>query len=242
MQILRKASEVTPDDLAGLYAHPVPDEPRRAWVRANMIASVDGGAGLEGRSGELGGDGDRQIFALLRSLADVVVVGAHTATTEGYGQPDGPVLALVSRSLNIPDDYTPAADAGTVVFTCTGAPADRRAALSAAGATLVDCGTDTVDPAALVVACVARGWRRVLLEGGPRLLGSFVDAGALDELCLTTAPVLLGGDAVRPVVGAREAMRSMSRAHLLADEEGYTYARWVRSPDDSHHDSPDTSG
>ncbi|MFT4199529.1 pyrimidine reductase family protein [Gordonia sp. (in: high G+C Gram-positive bacteria)] len=225
MQILRKASDVTPDDLAGLYAYPDGPDP---WVRANMIASVDGAAGLEGRSGDLARDGDKQIFDTLRSLADVVVVGTHTALTEGYGQPDGPALALVSRSLAIPADYRPLGDAHTLVLTCSTAPTPARRSLADAGATLVDCGTDTVDPTAIVAECARRGWRRILLEGGPRLLGSFVAADALDELCLTTSPLLLGGTAARPVHLDVEAPRPMRCTQVLTDDDGYLYARWVR--------------
>lgn len=49
-----------------------------------MIASVDGAASLQGRSGALGGPADKSLFALLRALADVIVVGTATTRTEGY--------------------------------------------------------------------------------------------------------------------------------------------------------------
>src|SRR5262245_27608770 len=61
--------------LARLYGYPaIPAG--GAWVRANMIPSVDGAADLAGRSGGLGGPADRQLFQVLRALADVVLVGA----------------------------------------------------------------------------------------------------------------------------------------------------------------------
>src|SRR2546429_257573 len=50
-----------------------------------MVASLDGAATVRGRTGGLSGGADRQVFALLRALADVIVVGAGTARTEGYG-------------------------------------------------------------------------------------------------------------------------------------------------------------
>ncbi|HNP58124.1 MAG TPA: dihydrofolate reductase family protein [Gordonia sp. (in: high G+C Gram-positive bacteria)] len=233
MWLTDKASEVTSERLTSLYAYP----PGGAYVRANMVASIDGAAGLEGRSGGLGGPGDRKIFSLLRACADVVVVGASTAVTEGYHQPDGPALALVSRSLSIPDDYGPLSHPQTVVLTCASAPEQRRADLGRVGATLLDCGTDTVDPAAAIAACVERGWTRILLEGGPRLLGSFVAADALDELCLTTSPVIVGGSAPRPVVVDAEKVHPMTRAHLLSDDDGYLYARWIRGTDQAPGDA-----
>nr|WP_249361807.1 dihydrofolate reductase family protein [Gordonia araii] len=218
-----------------MYAYPG----TAPYVRANMIASIDGAAGLQGRSGDLAADGDKTIFGVLRSLADVVVVGAHTAVTEGYRQPDGPALMIASRSLDLPDGYPPLADPRTIVLTCTAAPADRRAALTAAGATVVDCGADAVEPERVVAECAVRGWPRILLEGGPRLLGSFLAADALDELCLSTSPVILGGSAARPVDLDEERAHAFRCELLLTDDDGYLYARWTRSLDrtrDAHDD------
>ena len=128
---LQKATQVTSDDelgqLAELYRYP----PRPSsgpgaaapFVRANMVASIDGAVTYDGKSGGLGGPGDRAVFRVLRGLADVILVGAGTATTEGYGRPQAdealaahreslgqapaPALALVSRSLSIPPDFEP---------------------------------------------------------------------------------------------------------------------------------------
>src|ERR1700683_4935867 len=67
-------------DLGAVYAYP-----EGTWVRANMIASVDGAVSVDGRSGGLSGAADRLVFKVLRSLADVIVVGAGTARAEHYG-------------------------------------------------------------------------------------------------------------------------------------------------------------
>ncbi len=59
----------------------------RPGLRLNMIASVDGATTVAGLSGGLGGAGDKALFRALRSLADVVLVGAGTVRAEGYGPP-----------------------------------------------------------------------------------------------------------------------------------------------------------
>src|SRR5712692_8334157 len=96
--------------LAASYAYP-----DRLWVRANMIASVDGAVSLDGRSGGLSGPADRLLFTVLRSLADVILVGAGTARAERYGKarparlwpqlrrgrPPAPPVAVVTRSLDL---------------------------------------------------------------------------------------------------------------------------------------------
>jgi riboflavin biosynthesis pyrimidine reductase len=82
-----------------------------------MIVSVDGAASLQGRSGALGGPADKALFATLRSLADVLLVGAGTMRAEGYGParlsddararrrdwglPPVPPIAVITRSCRL---------------------------------------------------------------------------------------------------------------------------------------------
>ncbi len=75
-------------DAAGLYAADHrPPGPDRPWVAVNMVASVDGAVTVEGRSGGLSSPGDKAIFFALRSVADVILVGAGTVRAENYGPP-----------------------------------------------------------------------------------------------------------------------------------------------------------
>ncbi|MGC4932756.1 dihydrofolate reductase family protein [Gordonia sp. DT30] len=247
-----KATQVTSADpgdagdlleIAGLYRYP--DALEKPFVRANMIASIDGATAVKGTSGGLGGSGDRAIFRVLRGLADVVVVGARTAIAEGYHQPGpdavfadarrragrsaAPMLALISNSLSIDTDYSPLADPATVVFTCTNAPAAARRALTEHGATLLDCGTGQVRFDSVLAHLARLGRTRVLCEGGPSLLRTVVAEGLLDELCLTTSPTLAAGDATRILAGpALSELARMRAAHILSDDEGFVFTRWAR--------------
>lgn len=219
--IYPRQAELATADLAGLYTYP--DTAGQVWVRANMIASVDGAASLDGRSGGLSGTADRLVFSLLRALADVILVGAGTARSEGYGpaRPAGaapwwqelragrtavPPIAVVTRllTLDLSAPLVTAAppDARTIVITTSAAPADRRTAATAAGADVVVAGDDGVDMRAAVGALAALGHWRLLTEGGPRLLGELAASGLLDELCLTVSPVLAGGTGRRIVDAA----------------------------------------
>ena len=76
------ASDLTDDALSSLYARADRSEP---WLRVNFVSSVDGAATVDGVSGGLGGDADHRVFALLRELCDVVIVGAGTVRAESYG-------------------------------------------------------------------------------------------------------------------------------------------------------------
>src|SRR5215470_18344899 len=83
-QVYPGGSALTDAALAGLYAYPDPGAPPRCWVRANMVASLDGAAAVDGRARGLSGEADEQVFAMLRALADVILVGAGTARAEHY--------------------------------------------------------------------------------------------------------------------------------------------------------------
>lgn len=231
------------EDLAVLYDHPAA-APGSCYVRANMVCSLDGAISVDGRSGGLGSSGDKAVFTALRGVADVVLVAAGTVAAEDYGaaepNPDfverraergqaaAPVLAVVTGRLSLDPGSAVARAPGTIVLTCETAPEDRRRALEAAGAEVVDCGRDSVDLAAGVKVLAEKGLSRVLCEGGPSLLGSVVAAGLLDELCLTTSPTLVAGDGGRILHTASETDVPMVPVHVRADDEGFLYTRWRR--------------
>jgi riboflavin biosynthesis pyrimidine reductase len=81
----------------------------------------------------------------------------------------------------------------------------------------------------LLAALAARGMRRILTEGGPMLLGAFIERGLLDELCLTIAPYLVGGLARRVATGPGQLLTRMRCAHILTDDAGYLYTRYVKA-------------
>ena len=225
-------------DLHEVYAHPG----NRPWVRANMVASLDGSAVKAGRSGGLGGPADKQVFGVLRSLCDAVLVGAGTARTEGYkaprakeadaerrraaGQRPAPVLVLVSRGLGLdPDSGLFAGTERTVVVTSGSSDRSARDRLAEV-ADLVVAGDERVDVAAALDELAGRGLTRVLCEGGPTLLGDVAAAGRLDELCLTVSPQLVGGDGPR-VAHGRDLEVDLRPASLL-EADGVLLTRYVR--------------
>ena len=68
----------------------------------------------------------------------------------------------------------------------------------------------------------------MLTEGGPHSSSLLIENNLLDELCLTVAPILVGGVARRIATGPVEVHTRMRRTHLLTDDEGYLYTRYVR--------------
>jgi riboflavin biosynthesis pyrimidine reductase len=221
-------------DAADVYTTPAEARSRPApWVLANMVSSADGSAAVQGRSGPLGGEPDARVFRVLRRSADVVLAGAGTVRTEGYRpiRGDSPTpIAVVSASLDLDLGSTlfTEALARTIVVTCATSDAGRRAAAEEV-ADVVVAGEERVDAAATIAALAERGHRRVLCEGGPSLLAQLVAADMLDELCLTIAPTLAGGDGPRILTGATWAKPLPRRLATLLEEDGVLFARYLRA-------------
>ncbi|MBF6217618.1 pyrimidine reductase family protein [Nocardia abscessus] len=240
---------LSPDHLAQLYAFPTDrDAP---WVRANFVSSIDGAATSGNLTEGLGTPADRTVFMLLRELAEVIVVGAGTARAENYGgartdparrrahhergiggHPDGapPPIAVVTASAAIEPGARLLTDTQVppLIITTATAPADRKQRLADAGAEVIEAGDIVVTPSGLLRVLAERGLLRVLTEGGPHLFGELLEADVVDELCLTTAPLLVGGAARRISLSAHEFRLRMTRAHVLLDDDGTMLTRWAR--------------
>lgn len=225
------------DDLLDLY-----DPGEDPCLRAGFVVTTDGGIAFDGSSRVLQTPSDEAAFHALRAVTDAVVVGAGTARAEGYGpvrpRPGGqawrrqhgrsaaPPLVLVSRSLELePADRCFGGSARAVVVTCDAAPPDARRAVAEV-ADVVVAGDDDVDLPAAIAALHDRGLVRLLCEGGPHLLTSLLEAGLVDELCLTLAPLLVGTAPSLLTQALPEPVRLELR-HLVDGGDGALLARYA---------------
>jgi riboflavin biosynthesis pyrimidine reductase len=184
----------------------------------------------------------------MRQQADVILVGAGTVRIENYsgaqfspgqrqarqrrGQAEVPPIAVVTNRGEFDHDaklFT-RTEVPPLILTSSTAAADTRNRLGSLAEVIAASGArpDWVDCATVLKILADRELFRVLTEGGPMLLGSLIEAGLLDELCLTIAPLLVGGSALRVATGIGRAHSQMRRSHLLTDEAGYLYTRYVR--------------
>ena len=231
--------DLTDADLARLYGYP--DGP---VLRANMVQSADGAATADGTSAGLSSPADRHVFALNRTLADVILVGAGTARAEGYkpartrelwrhlrdGRSPTPPIAVVSGRLDLDPASPLIADspphARTIVITAATADPALRAAV-ARHADVVIAGDRTVDLKSAVQALHDRGLAHILAEGGPHLLAQLTAAGLLDELCLTTGPLLAGPGAPRILTGATATAPVPLRLAHVVEADGFLLTRYL---------------
>jgi riboflavin biosynthesis pyrimidine reductase len=229
-----------PAEVDSLDEYAVPDTARH--LRVNMVSGVDGAAAVDGRVGVLSGTADQVLLHELRTLCDVLLVGAGTIRAEGYGpirlneeqqrrrvdagMAPVPRLAVLSRSLDL-DLAAPVfanATARPVLLTTPGAPAHRRAEASQV-ADLVD--TDGLADAMDRLAGL--GLPRILSEGGPHVLSQLYAADLLDELCLAIAPVVTGGKDLRITAGPPMVPPRMQQLAAVSEKDGFLFLRYTRA-------------
>ncbi len=213
----------------------------RPFVATNFAVTVDGRATIGGKSGAIGSDTDTEMLVGLRTHFDAVMIGAGTMRAERYGGmaprqegrerrerrglPPDPLMVLVSGRLDLPWDAPLFAEGGGVlIFTASETePPETEADVE------VVRHEDSVDlVAALRHLRHESGIRALLCEGGPRLHGQLWAAELVDELFLTTAPKLTGGDTPRILEGTEVPLAEELDLAWLLENEGELFARYRR--------------
>lgn len=220
------------------------EEPRegRPFVAANFAVTLDGRATIGGTSGAIGSDTDTAMLVGLRGRFDAVMIGAGTMRAERYGDmvpreevrdareaiglPPVPLMILVSGRLDLPWDAPLFADGGGRVLIFTSSETEPPETTADVRVVRHE---DSVDlGAALHQLRDEYDVRALLCEGGPRLHGQLWAAGLVDELFLTMAPRLTGGDGPRIVEG--QALPKIAELELawLLEESGELFSRYRR--------------
>jgi riboflavin biosynthesis pyrimidine reductase len=209
-----------------------------------MVTTLDGATvGPDGLSRSISSVSDRTVFNAVRRTSDVVLIGAGTFRAERYrpmlarpddaearaaaGQAPAPVVTIVSGSLDLPWDepiFTESAVRPIVVTTESAVPdrlaeARRHADVMA----LPDAHVDLNDMAERLAD---RGLRRVVCEGGARLLATISRVGLLDEVDLTVSPLMSGGGQVSTGT-ASSVPQHFSLTQVIAADDGFLFNRYV---------------
>ncbi len=196
-----------------------------------MVTSIDGSTVVDGRSTGLSSDNDIAVLHGLRSIADVIIVGAGTVRGEGYGPPKtaGQRVGVVTASGTIDLD-TPLFTSGAG-FVITTADAELGSASGPDGQVdVIRAGVDSVDLADAIsrLGDVHPHPRFVQVEGGAHLNGSILDADLFDEINITTSPLCVGGDGPRLTSGADDVEQRFELTQMVIDDESFVFSRWRR--------------
>jgi 2,5-diamino-6-(ribosylamino)-4(3H)-pyrimidinone 5'-phosphate reductase len=195
----------------------------RPYLILNMVSTLDGRASIGGRSGPIGNRADRELFHALRASVDAVMAGAGTVRVERYGRiipnattrerrverglTEEPLACIVSARLSLPDDLPLLNEPAARVAIVT--PSAASLTGTSAQIEYVRAGSDGRLDLQLAMRELRErfGVRTLLCEGGPHLNAELLQAGLVDELFLSLAPKLTGGEdvtgeALRIIAGA----------------------------------------
>ncbi len=186
----------------------------RPWVMLNMVESVDGATAVGGGATGLNDADDRALFLALRSVADVVMMGAQTVRSEKLGPvrmteemmshrdaagfEGEPTMVILTRSLAIEADHRVFSDPERRPTILTGVDADlAKVEQLSQVADVVQA--ESLDGHGIVGAL---DWASVILcEGGPTLNSHLVASGVVDEIDLTLSPMVAMGESKRIASG-----------------------------------------
>jgi riboflavin-specific deaminase-like protein len=232
------AQTTVAEQLAGLDLRPLA-LPERPYLILNFATTLDGRAAIDGRSGPIGSATDTEMLQRLRTRVDAVMIGAGTMRVERYGRlvsdshfrayreriglAHDPLGVIVSNRLEIPWEAGLFTDGGgrVVIFTAS----EQKPPETATPVTIVRHPDGVELDRALEWLRNERGIRSVLCEGGPTLHGRLCEGGLADELFLTIAPKIAGGEGPRILEGALPDVEQVELAWLL-ESAGELFARY----------------
>jgi len=216
----------------------VPRPSRRPRVVANFAVTFDGK--ITTRSNQATGftsDADKQRFQEIRAMGDAVVVGRGTLEADNMGmgisrddlrrqrtargQEEFPVRVVVSQKGTFDPDAKFFRAEGGPRLLFSGAPISAEL-----GQRLADVAEVVVHEGGVEIPRMLRtlrehhGVKTLVCEGGPTLFRSFLEADALDELYVTLAPRIFGGQGAPTLTGLPGSFLHRRRtARLLSCEE-----------------------
>jgi diaminohydroxyphosphoribosylaminopyrimidine deaminase/5-amino-6-(5-phosphoribosylamino)uracil reductase len=190
--------------------------------------SIDGRiATVTGHSKYINGPAGLDHLHRLRALVDAVLVGIGTAVADDplltvrrcVGP--SPARIVLDPKGRIPPNSKVLADDGLrrIVITAQGV---RPQLPDGVEIVEVPAPGGEVAPSSILAAVQARGFNRILIEGGAHTVSRFIAAGCLDRLHVVVAPIIIGagpsGVTLKPIDRADQALKAPMRAHLLGAE------------------------
>lgn len=220
----------------------------RPYTVVNFVSSVDGRATVNGGSSGLSDAGDREIFHALRGCADAVLAGTGTLAAERYGalvrRPEvaaqrerlglepQPLAVTVTRTSALPDIPLLRDPGSRVLVYSTATDPELDSSAARADVRVIHRDRDALTMRALLADLrAAHGVRLLLCEGGPTVFGELVAEHVADELFLTVAPKLAGGEGL-----AVTRCLELPEPHALTlewalEQDGSLYLRYALNPE-----------
>lgn len=196
------------------------------FVIGQLGQSLDGRvATATGKSRYINGPEAIRHLHRLRALVDAVVVGVGTVIADdpqlSVREVEGPCPArvVIDPNFRLPDCARMLGDGASPIYAVQG---DERARGPGVEAIVVERSEEGIAPGAIIAALAARGFRRILIEGGAKTVSAFLAAGALHRLHLSIAPIVIGsgpmGVNLPPIDELDAALRPATVTHQLGED------------------------
>ena len=209
-----------------LYAPVAEGRGEPAFVIGQLGQSLDGRvATATGKSRYINGPEAIRHLHRLRALVDAVVVGVGTVIADdpqlSVREVEGPcpVRVVIDPNFRMPDRARMLGDGAAPIYAVQ---AEDRARPKGIEPVLVERTEDGIAPGAIVAALAARGFRRILIEGGAKTVSAFLAARALHRLHLSIAPMVIGsgpmGVNLPPIDELDAALRPTTLIHQLGED------------------------
>lgn len=200
-------------------------DPARPFVIGQLGQTLDGRIATHtGASKYINGAGALDHLHRLRAAVDGVIVGISTvladdpALTVRRAPGRNPARIIIDPNARLPQQAKCLCDDGAPVFVIRTTAADCPERVEPV---LVNRGPNGLCPREIVATLFARGFQKLLVEGGAQTVSRFVEASALDRLHILMAPMIIGsgkpGITLPPIDSLSQALRPRTRACPLPD-------------------------
>lgn len=194
-------------------------------TRLNLISTLDGSlSGIDGTSDTITAGADRIILKHIRSVSDVVLVGAQTIRQEKYRTPSATRIATITNTGDLTGNQFDPTSAGIIVFCSASKVQEVSRNLAGIKHEIIPIATE--DPGELVAGSVQKlremGLSQIVCEGGPSLANQMLKQHLIDEICLSIRPIAQGANSAGLELNID---RNAKLLGALADTAGISYLR-----------------
>lgn len=198
------------------------------FVLAQIGQSLDGRVATPcGDARDISGPDGIAHLHRCRALVDAVIVGIGTVKADNPRLSvravagDDPVRVVIDCQGELTGDEGLFHDDGAPVIVITSAAVEERT-LDRADVIRLCPDQGKLDPHAILKALATRGLKRILVEGGGRTIARFINAGLVDHLHVTIAPLIIGsgpmGLSLPPIEQLASAIRPATKVYFLGSD------------------------
>ncbi|MDI6855718.1 MAG: 2,5-diamino-6-(ribosylamino)-4(3H)-pyrimidinone 5'-phosphate reductase [Candidatus Thermoplasmatota archaeon] len=192
----------------------------RPYVIINCAMSVDGKIALPtGVQTKISNEKDMQRVHRLRNSCDAILVGIGTILADDpkltvkkeyiQGIVRSPIRVVIDSKCRIPRNAKVLnGTAKTIIAVAEGCSKELK------NAEVIKCGKGEVDLRKLLITLRKIGIRKLLVEGGSKIIWSFLSNGLADELNVFVGSIAIGGETTPTLAGGEGAKKLESVVKL----------------------------